>query len=226
MVKKKKEEQRIRKPFISAGISLIVMIILAFISVLLGEKGSIIILSFISASFLICTLLVFVGFYYIGKRYKSEFLRRVVIAGFVLFVAIALIASNVPESYEQRISGLNSTLFVREANLNQLVLENASEEVLISFEEETEEYILKEGIPLILPVLIIFLVVAIYLTLFGIGMIKLKEVKKAKWVGVLSIIVGWLMPTIIGIFLALPIGIVLHIMAIFMFFEESRKAKE
>jgi hypothetical protein len=226
MVKKKKEEQRIKKPFILAGVSLIVIVLLGIVSIILGEIGSILLSSAISALVLMGILLTFVGFYYLGNRYKNEFLKRTIIAGFILFVILGMLASNVPESYEQRISSLNNTISVREANFNQLVLENSSEEVLISFEKETEYYLIKEGIPLVLPILIAFLAIAIYSTFFGIGMIKLKEVKRAKLIGILSIVSVWLFPTIIGIFLALPIMMASYVLTIIMFFEEAKKTKE
>ncbi len=226
MVKKKKEETRIKKPFITTAIALIVVVLFTFFSALLNSAGFSKVSSLFSIFVFAGIILVFVGFYSLGKKYEHKLLMRTVIAGFALYIALFIFISYASQGYQEKVSSLNETLSGRIANLEQLKMENASTEVIASFESETTKYLIEEGLPLLIPFLLGYLVLAIYLTFFGVGMIRLRKVEYSKTIGVLIIVSVWLVPTIIGIFLALPLSIAIYVLVVMMFSNESKKAKE
>jgi hypothetical protein len=226
MVKTKKEEPRIKKPFRLTAIALISIVILSILSSFFSYLGLFIFSTLLSILVFAGIILTFAGFYYLGKKHQNKLLTKTIITGFVLFIGLFIITPYYSHHYNDRFIELNETISIRESNLQQLKTENTSQEILESYEKETLEYVLDNGLPLIIPFLIIYLIHAIYLTFFGIGIIKLKKVKYSKTIGILTIISIWLIPTIIGILLTIPLISVSYILTILMFFDESKKSKE
>lgn len=220
------KKERVKKPFIVAAVSLIVILVLTFASSFFNAIGLPILSSLASIFIFIATILTFVGFYYLGKKNKSKWLMRTIIAGFVLYIALTILSSYVSMSYSERFVELNNTLSERIANLEQLGLTGASAEVIASYEADTFNYLVETMLPFIIAFISGYLIFAIYSTFFGISMIKLRLVKYSKVIGILTIIAVWLVPTIIGIFIAIPLSLVVYILMILMFFSESKKAKE
>lgn len=226
MVKKIPKERRVRRPLSFAAVSLIVILVLVIASSFLSMKGFNILSSILSILVFAGTILVFVGFYYLGKRHNNQLLMKTIIAGFVLYLGFLALVSHAPENYKARFFELNDTLSARAIDLEQMKLDNISEEVIASFEVETAEYFLEKGLTLFIPILISLFIFAIYSTFFGIALIRLQKVKNSKAIGVLTILSAWLTLTLVGIILAIPLAISSYILSIFMFFDESKKAKE
>jgi hypothetical protein len=226
MVKTKKEEPRIKKPFRLTAIALISIVVLLSLSSLFNYFGLVLFSALLTIFVFVGIILTFVGFYYLGKKHQNKLLMRTIIAGFILFIGLFIFLTYYSGAYEERFVNLNETLSIRESNFEQLKTKNVSQEILDSYERETLDYLIATGIPLVIPFLIGYLIYAIYSTIFGIAMIKLKKVKYSKAIGVLTIISVWLIPTIIGIILAIPLLLTSYVLAILMFFDESEKSKE
>lgn len=226
MVKKKKQETRIKKPLITAGISLTSVLIFMIFSSVFSFLGIGILSSLFSVLSIAATIFVFVGLYYLGKNQNNNFFKIIIIAGFVLYVLSFLFISFSLVAYESDFREINETMFNREATLEALKAENVSQEVIESYEMETVQYLLQNALPFLIAFLVLYFVFAVYFTFFGIGMIKMKKVQYSKVIGVLSIISAWLPITILGIFLAVPMYMVIYVLMILMFFQESKKAKE
>jgi hypothetical protein len=224
--KTKKEERVIRRPFFLAGICLIVMFFLINGVFFMGLTNIPSFRFIFSILLFFGYTLIFIGFFYLGKRHNSKFFTNLIIIGFVLFLLSIIFGTYYSSLNQDKFLEMNDALFARESYLNQLKIENASLEVISTYEKETAEYILGQVLPLFVPFLIVYLLSAIYSTLFGVGMIMLKKVKYSKTIGILTIISVWLIPTIIGILLAIPMFFVSFILIVLMFFDESKKAKE
>ncbi len=220
------KDQMIKKPFFIAGVSLILIVFLSMISTGLNIME----IPAISVLFAIIifssSILTFVGYYYLGKRYQNKLLMFTVIAGFCLYILFFMLSSHGSQKYEARFLELNETISTRELVVEQLRVENASLEVIESFERETIDYLTSTFLDIFIVVLVIYFIFSIYLTVFGVGLIKLEDVKNAKIIGIFIIISVWLVPTIIGLLLAIPLLIASYVLSVLMFFKESRKAKE
>lgn len=227
MVKKKKRDFQIKKPFKLGTFSLISMAFFFFLSIASESFNLVILASFFSLLFFIATILSFVSIYYLGKKYKSKLVMKTVIVGFILYFAVFIFGSYYfSANYYEGYNNFSDTLLERESNLQQLIDQNMSQEIIASYEKETFNYFIEQGIPLLIPFIIIYLLFAIYSTFLGVGFIKLVKVRYSKAIGVMSIISVWLVPTIIGIFLAIPLMFATYILMILMFLDESKKAKE
>jgi len=214
-----------KKPFITAVVALILVALLT-LSVFLYpswiEKFSFLLSIFIFGG----SILILVGFYSLGKKYNNKFLTRTIIVGFILYTTFTLFVFYTSQDYQERVIVFNETTSLRIANLEQAIMENVSEEVISLLKQEMINEVFKTGLPILLPLLIGYLILAIYYTFFGIGMIKLKKVKYSKAIGVIAILSVWLILTIIGIFLVLPLFVIGYVLAVLLFLEESKKAKE
>lgn len=221
-----KRDSVIKKPFLTTAISLIIVFILFGFLSILNFLGLYIFSALFSIFIFIGIILSFVGFYQLGKKYKNNLLTGTVIVGFILFISIFIISSNYSEGYQKKITELNDTITTRQTNLDLLIQQNASEKIQESYEKETAEYVFNKLFPLLIPFILLYLIHAINLTLFGIAIIRLNKVKYSMSIGVLTILSVWLIPTIIGILLAIPMLFVTYVFWILMFFSESKKAKE
>lgn len=226
MVKAKKENRRIKKPFLVAAVLHLALLFLLLLSSLFNMGKLFYLSQLISIFIFIGVILIFVGYYYLGEKYNNKLLMNVILVSFILYVASSLFFSYDFLGYEEKAMVLNETLSAKLANLEQLRLENVSQEVISSFESEIAQYLLSEILPLIILVIAFYLIFALCSTFFAIGLIRLKEVIHAKTIGILTILSVWLVPTIIGILIAIPLSIAAYILTIIMFFSESKKAKE
>ena len=226
MVKKKKRDLEVKKPFKLGALSLISMVFFIFLSMVSESFGLVILASFFSLLFFIAAILAFVSVYYLGKKYKSNFLMKTVIIGFILYFVIFLFGSYFSGNYYEGYKDFSDTILERESNLQEMIEQNMSQEVISSYERETFNYFVETGLPLLVPFIIIYLIFAIYSTFLGIAFIKLEKVKYSKAIGVITIVSVWLVPTIIGIFLAIPLMFANYVLMVLIFLEESKKAKE
>ncbi len=221
-----KEKKILKKPLFGAATSMILIVFVVVISLILVKSGLNNLLSISSVLIFSLIFFVFAGFYYLGKLYNQTRFIRIVIGGFILFILIIIILSSFSEYYSMGLRDINVSLTTRQVNLNEMIQQNVSEEILVSFEKETYDYILINSIKFLLPLFIIYFISAIYISLFSVELMKLKELRNVKTIGILNIIYSWAGLTILGFLFLIPLAIVSYFLTIRMFLEESKKAKE
>lgn len=215
------KKELIKKPFFVTAILFVIILILqigSLVSVVLNLNN---ISSFLFILIYFFNLFGFVGFFYLGKKYKNKILMNVSIAGFILYIFIFfmffIFGSFFISNLEKNSEVLNETL---------MKLEKMKDTDANMVEAELWGENLKLFYPLIIFVFLVLFLSAIYQTFFGISLIKLKNVNYANIVGVLEIVNGWLLITIVGIFLYIPFSLFLTIFKIKLFFEQSKVFKE
>lgn len=215
------KKELIKKPFFVTAILFVIILILqigSLVSVVLNLNN---ISSFLFILIYFFNLFGFVGFFYLGEKYKNKFLMNVSIAGFILYIFIFfmffIFGSFFISNLEKNSEVLNETL---------MKLEKMKDTDANMVEAELWGENLKLFYPLIIFVFLVLFLSAIYQTFFGISLIKLKNVNYANIVGVLEIVNGWLLITIVGIFLYIPFSLFLTIFKIKLFFEQSKVFKE
>lgn len=221
-----KEKKILKKPLFGAATSMILIVFVVVISLILVKSGLNNLLSISSVLIFSLIFFVFAGFYYLGKLYNQTRFIRIVIGGFILFILIIIILSSFSEYYSMGLRDINVSLTTRQVNLNEMIQQNVSEEILVSFEKETYDYILINSIKFLLPLFIIYFISAIYISLFSVELMKLKELRNVKTIGILNIIYSWAGLTILGFLFLIPLAIISYFLTIRMFLEESKKAKE
>jgi hypothetical protein len=221
-----KEKKILNMPLFGAATSMILIVFVVVISLILVKSGLNNLLSISSVLIFSLIFFVFAGFYYLGKLYNQTRFIRIVIGGFILFILIIIILSSFSEYYSMGLRDINVSLTTRQVNLNEMIQQNVSEEILVSFEKETYDYILINSIKFLLPLFIIYFISAIYISLFSVELMKLKELRNVKTIGILNIIYSWAGLTILGFLFLIPLAIISYFLTIRMFLEESKKAKE
>lgn len=225
-MKKEKDKQIIRAPFKAAALALIVIMVCTFsLSGFSHQIGSV--LSLIVSSIIIASsLIVFVGLFNLGKKYKNDFLQKTVIVGFILYISMMIFASYVPDSYIEKLGEINNTLMLRDSNLSELIESNASQEAIDLYDSETINYLLRELPGIIAPIVVFLLIFAIYMTFLGASFIKLRKVRRAKAIGILVIIGAWFALTLIGMIVTVVVFVIAQVLLVISFLEESKKFKE
>jgi hypothetical protein len=223
MVKLKEDTKTVRSYFIMSAMAVLFILASLIITLFFKMPNSEIFSLIFSSLIFTSVLFVFVGLFYLGKNYKKTFLMKMAIVGFSLYLILFISASHYPSDYGQRFIEFNDTITQRQANLEELIRLNVSEEVTNSLELETISYILNTGLRLMLPLWLISIFSALYLTFLGISLMRLEKVKKTKQLGWTIIIGAWMIPTILGIMIAIPLLIYAGILIMIIFIQESKK---
>lgn len=222
MVKK----EFVKKPFLFAGISVVIFISFLFLSGYSSSLGFINLSSIFSAISLTSGIFVFVGYYNLGKRNKSVFLMRVIISGFVLFVLFFILGSYYSPKFEKSVIEINQSLSEKQLELENLTRLNATQEEIETVELETLSYLKDSFLPVILLAFLVYFIFALYTTFFGIALIRLKKVKYSKALGVSAIISVWLAMTVIGLLVAIPLAFASCVISAILFFDQAKRFKE
>jgi len=223
---KKEEKKILKRPFYSAANSMILIAIITLISFIFIFTNLIHWIQFLFVLVIALNFFIFTGFYYLGEKYKNKKFSKIVIIGFILFISGLIISSSFSGIYSEKLDNFNESLSNKQSNLEGLLEQNVSEEIIISFEKEITDFMLKNFLKLFWPIILGYLIFAIYFTIFSLELKKLKKLKYVKPISTLNIIYSWIWITLLGSFLAIPIGIASYILTIRMFLDESKKAKE
>jgi len=218
------DSKRLKYAFISGILLILVLIFSVVLNILFsGNTGALQIVSIVqNVLTIIFTLYFFLGFIILGRKYGNllkiaSILMIILIIGyyFLALFSAGFFGKNLMLKLDEKVKsvGFNSaTEFLDYLNTNQLEAQKYS------------DFIIKEIIPLILPIVIIvfvyLLIVLVASILFGAGLIKIGgDVKYARIAGVLEI-VG--VCTLI-IFVGILISLVAYVFMLIVLFRESKK---
>jgi len=216
-----------KKPFLYAGISGVLAIV---ISIFFTIAGMFIFPEFFSiinsAFYLVFSIYFIYGFYYLGLKYKDKFLSIVSCAGIflILIVSLGLLIFNGPISRDAE--QFNITYSQQQIVLDNLNATNASAAQIAVLEEKMAGALFDFITPYLIAFLVIFIFWVIAFILFNVALIRLKKVNYAKITGIIGLVSIGLTITIIGIFLAIPLMIAYYVMLIIILFNEAKKFKE
>ncbi len=205
-----------RKPLKAAAICGILVLTLTifitflnFTSTLVQSKAIIIFSSIISLAMSILSISFLYGFIVLARHFNARLLKVMAWIG-IIFTLIIIV-----------ISFVGTIIYSAGTVSAQNDFENSGYEKLLS--QGDYQKLQSVILPIIIGAVILFLILGLYTILFGVGLLKLKEVELAKTIGILEIIAGGLTVTIIGVIFAGFLAIVIMILEIIMFFKASEK---
>lgn len=225
----KKGEKNLSKRLLTsawAGIILIILMIIGIIVSLILQNNEKLASTYSlihGLIFNLVTLVFFYGFYLIGKKYNSNFLKVTTILMMIFVVVSYLVGivyiNSLVSNAQDEIINLNSTINEQIMNsgydLNSLSEEQSSQIAQLIFPE-----VLKIILPFIIWMAVYFLFLFIFSILFGVAFIKIsKNVKLAKITGILKIIGAVTAIILIGFIILF----VAYILEIIILFKESKK---
>ena len=215
----KKKQIEIRKPLKFSAYSGVLFIATFFIFAIInqiltvsGLESLLVISSVIFAFFIVFFSLSFLyGFILIGKRFDNKLLiilTYFMIIAWILYLILALFGNSL----------FDFSILTNDPVFQDYISSTAIDKQL-TFEDlspQAQEFIINFA----KIVIVIAIFCSIYLVLFGISLLKLKDkVRYSKSAGILNIIAGITFIIIVGIF----IKAIAFILEIIMFFEASRK---
>lgn len=216
MKKSSKKEERVilKKPLNTAGIALVSIAVFFTFSIILGMLSSIFI-SILSVLSLSLIFFVFTGFYYLGKRYKSEKFSLLTIGGFIMFILVMIISSSFSGVYLSKIDSFLEQNNIVSSDFNEI--KSLVDNGLVNTQDMFK---------LVLPAILVYLLVAILITAFNISLRKLTKVEHVKQISLSNIISIWIIFIPFGYIVSFFLLIYSYILTTRMFFNESKKAKE